>query len=123
MGKSLLLILLATLCSAGGQITLKMGMTQVGHIGAEALSQPLALLTKIATSPLILGGLGLYALSMAIWLAVLSRVPLSLAYPMVAIGYVFTVLLAWLVLGEGVPGQRWAGVAAIMFGVILISRS
>jgi drug/metabolite transporter (DMT)-like permease len=123
MNGNLSLILAAVVCGIGGQITLKMGMTQVGQIGDGALAQPLAIALRVLSSPLVLGGLGLYVLGAVVWLTVLSRVPLSLAYPILALSYAFTPVLAWLILGESVPYVRWAGIATICAGVFLVSRS
>mgnify|MGYP005840338237 CR=1 FL=1 len=123
INSSLPLILVSVVCGVCGQLALKAGMTQVGHIGAEALAQPVQVAVKVLTSPLVIGGLGLYALGAAFWLTVLSRVPLSFAYPILALSYAITPLLAWLLLGEHVPSLRWLGIAAICLGVILVSRS
>ena len=123
MNYSLSLILLAVLCGVGGQLTLKMGMSHVGPIGAEATTQPLQVALRVLTSPLVLGGLGLYALGAVAWLTVLSRVPLSFAYPILALSYAFTPILAWLILGESVPSLRWVGIATICLGVLVVSRS
>ena len=123
MNGSLSLILLAVACGVGGQLTLKMGMSQVGRIGAEALMRPLETALRVVTSPLVVGGLGLYVLGAAVWLTVLSRVPLSFAHPVLALTYAFTPILAWLILGEEVPALRWVGIASICLGVFLVSRS
>jgi drug/metabolite transporter (DMT)-like permease len=123
VSSSIPLILFSVLCGVAGQLTLKMGMTQVGRIGGEMLAQPLAAAMRVLTTPLVLGGLGLYVLGAVAWLTVLSRVPLSLAYPTLALAYAFTPLLAWLLLGESISGLRWLGVATICFGVVLVSRS
>lgn len=123
VNRSLVLILLSVLCGITGQLTLKMGMTQVGRIGSDALAQPLQMAFKVLTNPLVIGGLALYVLGAAFWLTVLSRVPLSFAYPVLALSYAFTPLLAWLILGENVPSLRWLGIAIICAGVIIVSRS
>ena len=123
MNASLALILVSVVCGVGGQVSLKMGMNQAGRIGAEALSQPLQIALRVATNPLVVGGLALYVLGAVAWLMVLSRVPLSFAYPLLALTYAFTPLLAWLVLGESVPALRWLGIATICLGVYLVSRS
>ena len=120
---SLALILFSVVCGVGGQVALKMGMVRVGHIGAQALSQPTELVLRVLTSPLVLVGLGLYALGAVAWLTVLSRVPLSFAYPLLATSYAVTPVLAWLLLRESVPSLRWLGIAVICLGVILVSRS
>jgi drug/metabolite transporter (DMT)-like permease len=117
------LILFSVLCGVAGQLTLKMGMTQVGRIGADMLAQPLAAVYKVLTTPLVVGGLGLYVLGAVAWLTVLSRVPLSFAYPILALCYAFTPLLAWLLLGESISTLRWLGIGTICLGVFLISRS
>jgi multidrug transporter EmrE-like cation transporter len=123
VSNSIALILVAALFGVGGQLSLKMGMTQVGRIGADALAQPLATGMRIVTSPLVLGGLTLYVLGAAVWMTVLSRTQLSFAYPVLAVGYAITPILAWMLLGEAVPGARWLGIGTICLGVLLVART
>jgi drug/metabolite transporter (DMT)-like permease len=123
VSSSLFLILLSVGCGVSGQLTLKLGMTQVGRVGAEALAQPLQVMLKAGTNPLVLGGLGLYVLGAMAWLTVLSRVPLSFAYPILALSYAIVPVLAWMLLGEEVPSLRWVGIATICLGIFLVSRS
>lgn len=123
MAGSIGLILMAVACGIGGQLTLKLGMTQLGRIGMEALTQPVAMGLKVLTNPFVVGGLSLYVLGAVAWLTVLSRLPLSLAYPMLALSYAVTPVLAWLLLGESVNGLRWAGIGVICAGVLLVARS
>jgi drug/metabolite transporter (DMT)-like permease len=120
---STLLILAAVVCGVTGQVTLKVGMTRVGAIGADSLASPIQLVQRVFLQPLVISGLGCYVLGAVVWLAVLSRVPLSLAYPSLALSYVLTAFLAMMFLGEQVSGLRWAGIATICVGVVLISRS
>lgn len=120
---SLPLIFLSVLLGVGGQLTLKIGMTQVGRIGANAFEAPLQMVARVLTTPMVIGGLALYVVGAAVWLAVLSRVPLSLAYPVLALSYVITPVVAWMVLGETVPAARWIGLGTICLGVILVSRT
>ncbi len=123
MGTSLPLILFSVLCGVAGQISLKVGMTQVGQIGSNALEHPLQIAVQVFTSPLVIVGLGLYGLGALSWLTVLSRVPLSFAYPLVALSYAFTPLLALVLLRENVPSLRWLGILTICLGAFLVSRS
>lgn len=123
MGSSIILVLLAVACGVSGQLALKVGMTQIGRIGVEALAQPLPVAWRVLSSPLVIGGLACYALGAVFWLTVLSRVPLSLAYPMLALTYVAIPLLAWLLLGESVTGLRWVGISVICIGVLLVAWS
>ena len=123
MSGALPLILFSVVCGIGGQLTLKMGMTHVGQIDGGALAQPLAVALRVLTTPMVVFGLGLYVLGAVAWLTVLSRVPLSFAYPILALSYAITPMLAWFLLGESVPSIRWLGVAVICLGVFFVSRS
>jgi drug/metabolite transporter (DMT)-like permease len=64
-----------------------------------------------------------YGLSVIVWLVGLSRVPVSQAYPLLSLGYVINVGLAWWLLGEVPNAQRVAGIAIIVLGVVLVARS
>jgi drug/metabolite transporter (DMT)-like permease len=66
---------------------------------------------------------GAYGLSLLVWIVGLSRVPVSQAYPMLSLGYVLNIGLAWWLLGELPNLQRVAGVGVILFGVVLVARS
>ena len=123
MSASLPLIFFSVLCGIGGQLTLKVGMNHVGQIGPQALEQPLAVALRVLSTPLVLAGLGLYGLGAVAWLTVLSRVPLSFAYPLLAMSYAFTPVLAWIVLKESVPSLRWIGIATICLGIFVVSRT
>ena len=123
MNSSFILIAASVVCGIGGQILLKMGMVQNGRIDAVSLAQPLQVAVRVLTTPLVLGGLALYVLGAVAWLTVLSRVPLSLAYPYLALSYAFTPILAWVLLSESVPPTRWIGIAIICLGVVVVSRT
>ena len=64
-----------------------------------------------------------YGLSVIVWLVGLSRVPVSQAYPLLSLGYVINIGLAWWLLGEIPNVQRVAGIAVIVLGVVLVARS
>ena len=71
----------------------------------------------------LLAGLVLYVASFLAWIGVLARLELAIAYP-VAIGLtlVFSTLGATYLLGESVGPIRWAGIALIMGGILLVIR-
>jgi len=116
------LILLAAFFGVCGQLTLKMGMTQVGRLGSDSLAQPIQVMLRVITSPFVLGGLALYVAGAAVWMLVLSRSALSFAYPILAVSYAITPILAWMLLGENVNLVRWVGIAVICLGVFIVSR-
>ena len=64
-----------------------------------------------------------YGLSVIVWTVGLSRVPVSQAYPLLSLGYVVNIGLAWWLLGEVPNVQRVAGIAVIVLGVVLVARS
>lgn len=121
--KTVFLTLLSVSLATAGQLMLKSGMARVGYIGGARLSKPLDLLLQVAKTWQVLIGLTLFVLSAASWLIVVSRVPLSLAYPFAGLTYIFLALFSKFVLREHVPGMRWLGVALIVAGVIVVGRT
>lgn len=119
----LAVIVLSVLLAAAAQITLKFGMTRVGEIRGVDLQSPLETVLRVARQPAVWGGLVLFGASAAFWLVVLSRIPLSFAYPFAALTYVIIVAFDRLVLKVPVPALRWAGVLLIVSGIVLISRT
>lgn len=119
------LILLSVLIAALAQLTLKHGMTQVTRHGALPLDlgAPVETFRRVVTNVSVLGGLSLFVVSAAVWLVVLSKVSLSFAYPFVSLTYVLILLFDRLVLNDAVSMTRWGGVALIVGGIILISRT
>ncbi len=102
---------------AVAQLLLKMSVSGSGF--AVRLSE----LTRLFFDWRFLGGAFCYLLSLLFWLGVLSRLELSKAYPMVALGYVFAFALGWLVLDEPMRPLRIFGLLLISAGVVIISRS
>jgi drug/metabolite transporter (DMT)-like permease len=73
--------------------------------------------------PSLWGAVLAYALSLVVWIVGLSRVPVSQAYPLLSMGYVINIGLAWWLLGEVPNAQRVVGIGVIVLGVVLVSRS
>jgi drug/metabolite transporter (DMT)-like permease len=78
---------------------------------------------RMLVVPSLWYALGAYGLSVVVWLVGLSRVPVSQAYPLLSMGYVINVGLAWWLLGEIPNVQRVAGIGVIVLGVVLVARS
>jgi drug/metabolite transporter (DMT)-like permease len=78
---------------------------------------------ELLTVPSLWYALCAYGLSVIVWLVGLSRVPVSQAYPLLSLGYVINIALAWWLLGEIPNVQRVTGIAIIVVGVVLVSRS
>jgi multidrug transporter EmrE-like cation transporter len=116
------LLVTGVLLNAAAQLLLKAGTNRIGEF-AFSMENVLPIGTRVATSPHILAGLGCYVVSVVIWILALSRVPVSVAYPMLSIGYIVNALAAWYLFGESLTAQKLIGVAFIIAGVWLVARS
>jgi multidrug transporter EmrE-like cation transporter len=119
---SLSLLMLGVLLNAGAQLLLKAGTNAVGHFEFTA-ANILPVGMKLALQPHILGGLGCYVVSVVVWIMGLSRVPVSIAYPMLSVGYVLNAVAAWYLFGESLTAQKLVGIGFIIAGVFLVTRS
>jgi drug/metabolite transporter (DMT)-like permease len=114
------LLLFAVLLAAGGQLLLKHGM-QVAAARAHAGGG--SLVAAAATSPMVIGGLAVFAISAVAWLGVLSRVPLSIAYPFNALGYLIILTASVLLLHERATIITWAGSLLVVSGLVIVVLS
>jgi len=120
MTTAFLLVLIAVLFSVTGELFLKEGMTRVGVLSLATLGPTVGRMLR--TWPLY-AGLGSIACGALFWLAALSRVDLSWAYPLLSMGYILVLIFSWLFLGETVSYIRWIGAILVVIGVILVTRS
>lgn len=105
------------------QIALKFGMTDRQIQQLIAAKDYVGLLWSVATSLPVIAGLALFASSVALWLAVLASVPLSIAYPFVALGICLTTAAGALIFQEPVSALKLAGIALIVGGIVCVSLS
>jgi multidrug transporter EmrE-like cation transporter len=120
---SIVLVVISVGFAVCGQLTLKSAMDHIGRIGGAQIAEPLETIGRAAREPRLWAGLVLFGISSLFWLVVLSRVPLSVAYPFVGISYIFVVGFARFVLHESVPAARWVGVAVVALGIAIIGLS
>jgi multidrug transporter EmrE-like cation transporter len=78
---------------------------------------------KLAFEPHIMGGIACYVVSVVVWILGLSRVEVSIAYPMLSVGYVLNAVAAWYLFGESMTAQKLIGIAFIVAGVFLVARN
>jgi len=116
------LVLAGVLLNATAQLLLKAGTNRVGEF-AFSLANLVPVGSRLALSPYIAGGLACYVVSVVVWILALSRVPVSVAYPMLSIGYIVNALAAWALFGESLGAQKMVGIAFIIAGVFLVARS
>jgi multidrug transporter EmrE-like cation transporter len=116
------LILTGVLLNAAAQLLLKAGANAIGRF-AFTLANALPVGMRLALEPHIVAGIACYVASLVVWIMALSRVEVSVAYPMLSIGYVVNALAAWYLFGEAVTPMRVAGIAIIILGVFVVARS
>ncbi len=116
-------IITGVLLNAAAQLLLKAGTNAMGGAIHLTASNWFATGIKVATQLPILGGLACYAVSLVVWIIGLSRTDVTIAYPMLSLGYVVSAFGAWIFLGEVVPPQRMVAIGVIILGVVLLARS
>ncbi len=117
------LILTGVGLNAAAQLLLKVATRPLAHFSGFGWQ-------TLRDSVLVLGGsvpfwVGMvcYGTSLCVWLAALSKAPVSVAYPMLSIGYVVVAAISVLWLGETLSPAKVLGIALICAGVVLVSRS
>jgi multidrug transporter EmrE-like cation transporter len=116
------LVLFGVLLNAAAQLLLKAGTNAIG-VFEFSRDNILPVGWKVASEPHIIGGLTCYVVSVVVWIMALSRVEVSIAYPMLSIGYVVNALAAWYLFGEAVTAMRITGIGFIIVGVFIVARS
>jgi multidrug transporter EmrE-like cation transporter len=116
------LLMTGVLLNAGAQLLLKAGTNSVG-VFEFSRDNLVPVGWRLATEPHIVGGLACYVISVVVWVMALSRVEVSIAYPLLSIGYVVNAIAAWYLFGEAVTPMRLAGIGIIIVGVCLVARS
>jgi drug/metabolite transporter (DMT)-like permease len=113
---SLALVLFSVIAASSGQHGMQLATTKAHRSGGS-------LAVAAATSPWVLFGLTVFAISAVVWLAALSRVPLSLAYPFNALGYLVILTASILVLHERANLWTWGGTALVVSGLVIVVLS
>ena len=117
------LVLESVLLSSIAQIVLKGGISSVNVQLASTQGISLGMVLAIALNIKVLCGLLIYFASAAVWLLVLARIAVGFAYPFVGLGFIVTMLLAWLVRGEIPSAAQIVGTLTICLGVTLMART
>ena len=116
-------IISGVLLNACAQLLLKAGTNALGGAIHLTMSNWFETFIKVATQLPILGGLACYGVSLVVWIIGLSRTDVTIAYPMLSLGYVVSAIGAWMFLGEVIPPQRLLAIGVIMLGVVLLART
>ena len=115
-------LLTGVLLNAAAQLLLKAGTNVLGVITLTRDNWA-DTLARMATQGYFVTGIVFYGVSVIVWILGLSRVPVSVAYPMLSLGYVVNAVAAHYLFGEAVTVTRWLGIGFIVLGVWLVARS
>ena len=119
---TLFIALFAILLLVGGQTLLKVGLNDIGGVSLFD-GNPLGSLLGLFRTPWVILGFVFYGISAILWLDVLSRLDFSMAFPMVSLTYVFSLIIGRLIFHETVGLDRVVGVFLILAGLFFVIRS
>lgn len=106
-----------SLLLAGGQVFLKFALGNMTPFGMTwAFWKSLFVNWQFAACGAFFG------LSSVLWMYIVKTFPLSVAYPMISLSYVFGMLAAIIFFHEEVSQTKWAGVVLIICGCCLIAK-
>jgi drug/metabolite transporter (DMT)-like permease len=117
------IVLFCIVLSAICQVSLKTGMKQIDRIDSIGELAESNTILNIISNKYVMGGMILYLLSSILWLTGLSNLDLSLMYPLTSLVIVITTIAAYLLLEENITMIRWAGIALVVIGCIVITKS
>jgi multidrug transporter EmrE-like cation transporter len=117
------LLLTGVALNAAAQLLLKAATRYVGPLVSDAGRVDWLNAAALWKAPPLWVGLGCYGVSVILWLGALSRLPVSVAYPMLSLGYVVNAVAAALLFGETLTAMKLAGIGLIGLGVIVLSRA
>lgn len=119
---NIVLILLSVSLNAFAQLFIRQGMLKMGNIALK-MDALWNMTVQAISNVYIWAGMLSYAISIFLWMVVLSKVNVSLAYPFLSIGYILTAIIAYFVFGEPLTWQKIAGILIICIGVIVLTYS
>lgn len=123
MLKTILIVLMQVVVMTVGDLLLAKGMKQVGDIAVLSPTVFFMKMSLTARNIWILAGTACLAGSLLLWLAALSRAPLSLAVPLTATAYILNAFAAKYILFETISGMRWTATGIIAIGVLMLIKS
>lgn len=117
------LILTGVGLNAAAQLLLKFATKPLALFSRFGMDTLVASVFVLCKSPPFWGGMFCYGASVCVWLAALSKAPVSTAYPMLSIGYILVAWASVMWLGETLSPAKILGIVLICAGVVLVSRS
>lgn len=112
---------LAILTAVASQLLFKKGMLGLSGLNFS-ISNLLILIKYLLNSPALLSGMFLFAVSFVLWLFVLAKIKLSVAYPITSLNFVLVIIASYYLFGEKLSVLQYASIGLIILGVVLLSK-
>jgi uncharacterized membrane protein len=116
----ILLIFLTDICDTISQLLLKSSINALGqHI--NTVKKVARLVIRLITTPRVLIGFVFSAVSLLIWLFVLTKSDLNFAFSIDSMRYILIAAASVLILKEEINIVRWLGIFAVVCGIMLVA--
>lgn len=119
---SFILIVTGVMLNVAAQLLIKTGTNAVGYF-EYSRENILPIGWKLVTEPHIIGALTCYVVGVVVWILALSRVQVSIAYPLLSLGYIVNAVAAYYLFDEAITPAKLIGMGIIIVGVVVISRA
>ena len=116
------LLLGGVVLNAAAQLLLKAATRVSGVLVATSGQVSWSAAAHLMRAPPLWGGFCCYGVSVFLWIGALSRVPVSVAYPLLSIGYIINAFAAAALFGEALTTSKLAGIGLIVAGVVVLTR-
>jgi multidrug transporter EmrE-like cation transporter len=109
--------------NAAAQLLLKAATTTSGALISDSGDVSWRAATAVLQAPPLWAGLACYGISLVVWLGGLSRAPVSVAYPLLSIGYVINAVAAAYLFGEAITAAKIVGIGLVIAGIFFLTRA
>ena len=114
-------VICTVLLTVYGQIVIKWQVLEAGAFPEEP-AQKVWFLAHLLLNPWIISGLAAALLASVTWMAAMTRLPLSHAYPFTSLAFVLVIFLSALFFHEAITPLKVAGAALVILGIIVGSQ-
>jgi multidrug transporter EmrE-like cation transporter len=115
-------LLITILSTVVGQVLMKKGVILSGPIPSDTREQIIYIIRSLFYNPYILGGLILAVITTISWIATISKLQLSFAYPFMSLAFPLVLVASGIFFGENISPMRWIGIMVIMIGLIIVAK-
>lgn len=117
---TVLLIVTSVFLNACAQLLLSVNLKDKLQFNTAS---PIDSAIAIILNPGVIAAMAVYGVSIVMWMFVLSKTDVSLAYPFLGLGFAFVAIFSFMFLNEPLGVQKALGILVVSIGIILLARS